>query len=159
MVNKPFVITEDIKEFNANIIVVNSLKCAGDKNGSATLNINGGKPPYNVTWNIGELKGTELSNLKKGKYIASITDSQGKSISTSLELIEPEEIKGQISVVQIPDLDSLNGKVTITVSGGTAPYSILWDNGEMGDNANALTGGTHKVTVRDTNECEIVTSF
>jgi outer membrane protein OmpA-like peptidoglycan-associated protein len=76
-----------------------------------------------------------------------------------LELIEPEEIKGQISVVQIPDLDSLNGKVTITVSGGTAPYSILWDNGEMGENANALSGGSHKVTVKDTNQCEIITSF
>jgi outer membrane protein OmpA-like peptidoglycan-associated protein len=159
IVNKPFVITEDIKDFNANILVVNALKCAGDKNGSATLNINGGKPPYTVKWNLSELTGTELINLKKGKYIASITDSQGKSVSTSLELIEPEEIKGQISVVQIPDLDSLNGKVTITVSGGTAPYSILWDNGEMGENANALSGGSHKVTVKDTNQCEIITSF
>jgi hypothetical protein len=159
VVNKPFVITEDIKEFNANILVVNSLKCAGDKNGSATLNINGGKPPYTVTWNLADLKGTELINLKKGKYIASVADSQGKSISTSMELSEPEVIKGQITVVQIPDLDSLNGKVTISVSGGTAPYSMIWDNGEIGENANSLSGGSHKVTLKDTNQCEIFTSF
>lgn len=159
VVNKPFVITEDIKDFNANILVVNSLKCAGDKNGYAKLNINGGKPPYNIKWNLSELTGTELINLKKGNYIASITDSQGKSISTSLEFTEPEVIKGQINVVEIPALDSLNGKVTLSVSGGTAPYSILWDNGEMGENAYALSAGPHKVTVKDTNQCEIITSF
>jgi outer membrane protein OmpA-like peptidoglycan-associated protein len=159
VVNKPFIITEDIKDFNANILVVNLLKCAGDKNGSATLNINGGKPPYNITWNLSDLKGTELINLKKGKYIASITDSQGKSISTSVELSEPEVIKGQISVVKIPELDSLNGSVSISVSGGTAPYSMIWDNGEMGENAISLSGGSHKVTIKDANQCEMVTSF
>lgn len=158
-VNKPFVITEDIKEFNARIVVTDDLKCAGDKNGAARLIINGGKPPYAITWNIPDLKDTIITQLKKGTYMANITDSQGKTISTTLELPEPEAIKSQISVVQLPDLDSINGKVTVMISGGTEPYTILWDNGESGEGANALPGGKRTVTVRDTNNCLLNTSF
>lgn len=158
-VNKPFVITEDIKEFNASILVSNSLKCAGDNNGSATLNINGGKPPYAIKWNDANLKELEISNLRKGRYSATITDVQGKSVSASLDLKEPDPLKAQISIVQIPDMDSLNGKVSITVSGGTSPYYILWDNEETGEVASLLSAGKHSVTIRDTNNCEFKTSF
>lgn len=158
-VNKPFVITEDIKEFNANILVTNSLKCAGDNNGSATLNIKGGKPPYAIAWNAVGLKDLEISNLKKGKYTASITDSQGKNITATLDLMEPQALNAQISIVQIPDLDSLNGKVSVMVSGGTNPYKIIWDNGEMGEMANLLSSGKHSVIIRDTNNCEFKTYF
>ena len=158
-VNKPFVITEDIKEFNANILVTNFLKCAGDNNGSATLNINGGKPPYTITWNVAGLKDLEISNLKKGIYIASITDSQGKSISASLDLKEPEVINAQFTIVQIPNLDSLNGLVNVAISGGTSPYKTVWDNSEIGESAKMLSGGKHFITIKDTNNCEFVKSF
>jgi outer membrane protein OmpA-like peptidoglycan-associated protein len=36
---------------------------------------------------------------------------------------------------------------------------MIWDNGEIGENANSLSGGSHKVTLKDTNQCEIFTSF
>jgi outer membrane protein OmpA-like peptidoglycan-associated protein len=157
--NKPFVITEDIKDFNANIRVTSSLKCAGDTDGTADLLINGGKPPYKIVWNTPGLKDTEISNLKKGRYIAIISDSQGKSISASLELQEPEALKAQISVIQTPQLDSLDGKVSLAITGGSEPYRVVWDNGETGPEANMMAAGKHTVIVKDTANCELKTSF
>jgi outer membrane protein OmpA-like peptidoglycan-associated protein len=158
-VNKPFVIVEDIKEFTAYIALTDTLKCAGDNHGAARLIINGGKPPYAISWNVAGIKDTLITQLKAGNYVASVTDSQGKSISARLELLEPEKITSQISIVQTPDLDSLNGKATVSISGGTAPYSIVWDNGEYGNSANALSGGKHTITIRDTNHCQFITTF
>ena len=39
------------------------------------------------------------------------------------------------------------------VSGGTAPYSYLWSNGETTDDVANLTAGIYTITVTDDNNC------
>lgn len=44
-----------------------------------------------------------------------------------------------------------NGTATVTASGGDAPYTYLWDNGDVTAMADSLSPGTYTVTVYDAN--------
>jgi hypothetical protein len=46
-----------------------------------------------------------------------------------------------------------DGSLSITVTGGTGPYTYLWENGNATDNNDALAAGTHSllVTITDNN--------
>ncbi|MCA0154530.1 SprB repeat-containing protein, partial [Winogradskyella vincentii] len=52
-----------------------------------------------------------------------------------------------------------NGEATVAVSGGTAPYSFLWSNGQTTATATGLSDTTHSVTVTDANGCQLTQSI
>lgn len=51
-----------------------------------------------------------------------------------------------------------NGSITVALSGGTSPYTYLWNNGATTQNRTGLTAGTYTVTVTDANGCTGTTS-
>ena len=58
--------------------------------GSATLVINGGTPPYTILWDNGNI-GTSIHNLGGGDYSASVTDYYGDFvITTTCVLAQPQ---------------------------------------------------------------------
>lgn len=57
--------------------------------GSLTLNITGGTPPYDVTWNNGESSPT-ISNLAAGSYSATIIDYYGDYTASTTCVVESE---------------------------------------------------------------------
>lgn len=48
-----------------------------------------------------------------------------------------------------------NGTANVTISGGTAPYTILWSNGAATANLTNLCAGTYTVQVTDNGGCSI----
>ena len=54
--------------------------------------------------------------------------------------------------------DTGDGTATVTVSGGTAPYSYLWSNGQTGATADGFSDETASVTVIDAIGCTAVDS-
>src|SRR5690606_39357106 len=51
-----------------------------------------------------------------------------------------------------------DGSASITPSGGTSPYSYVWDNGSTSATPSGLSVGTYNVTVTDANGCTFNTS-
>lgn len=52
-----------------------------------------------------------------------------------------------------------NGTITLTVSGGTTPYTYIWSNGATTQNLTNVVVGTYSVTVKDSgNVCQKVLS-
>ncbi|MFS4494024.1 T9SS type A sorting domain-containing protein [Maribacter sp. 2308TA10-17] len=127
--------------------------CFGETTGSIDLTVSGGVMPYMYSWDNGAST-EDLSGLAAGTYIVTVTDGLGCEITESVTITEATELT--CSVVQDNPASSGNndGEATVTPSGGTAPYTYLWDNGETTQTATTLNGGLHTVTVTDDNGCE-----
>lgn len=71
---------------------VKHVSCYGQSDGSITLSLRGGTPPYTINWQDISSTTTTRSGLKAGSYKALITDTRGCSTSVTLTLREPRPI-------------------------------------------------------------------
>lgn len=91
------------------------------------------------------------------------------SVNALLALVNSIEVYGSYvdSTIQIEgtvidetSIGSSDGSITVTVSGGTPPYSYMWSpNGEITDTISGLSPGTYLVTVTDALSCEATSEF
>jgi SprB repeat len=99
-------------------------------NGSISLSIYGGLPPYSIVWDSVQSQEATIYNLSTGIYTATVTDGVGCSIVKKVILASP--IQATVAV-KPPLCHNLFGMMVAGVSGGVAPYSYLWSNGTTND--------------------------
>lgn len=66
--------------------------------------------------------------------------------------IECGSLTCEVSITEDPCVDS-SGDATVSVDGGTAPYTYLWNTGDTSITVGTLPGGTWTVIVTDANGC------
>ncbi|NPA67671.1 MAG: T9SS type A sorting domain-containing protein [Chlorobi bacterium] len=127
----------------------------GEQNGAINLTVFTSFSPYNITWNNGETT-ENLNYLSEGEYIVTITDAENCTLKDTF-IIENQSGDFQISnAVSIEETcGNGTGSIDITVSGGAAPYSYEWSNGETTQDIANLHAGSYTVTVSDANNCSI----
>lgn len=133
-------------------LAVNPAVCTSN-NGSISISPSGGTAPYSFLWNTGATS-PSITNLSPGNYSVTVTDSNGCSESSGN--ISVSNANSTITITpQIMPAKCIgdNGAITLTLSGGTAPYSFLWSNGEVTQNLNSLATGSYSVDVTDANGC------
>lgn len=97
--------------------------------------------------------------LTQGKCFACIPQGQRKIVGLALLA----RIAGcgtdcfTIELSSTPDDTTCNGSATVTVTGGTGPFTYLWSNGSTLDTAIGLCAGTYSVVVIDTETACAVT--
>lgn len=141
----------------ATINVDNQVSCNGANDGQASISVTGGTTPYSYLWSTGATTST-VSNLAPGTYSITVTDSNGCSAIDSITITEPAALSGVTTSSNVSCNGSNDGSGTVTVSGGTAPYSYLWSNGHTGATLDTVAAGTYTVTVTDANGCTIIDS-
>src|SRR5690606_25274181 len=114
--------------------------------------------PYTYLWNNGETTPT-ISGLVAGNYSVGITDANGCTVSQSFNITQPTALTASTSQSNIACNGEDTGVASITVSGGVAPYTYLWSNGETTAAITGLTAGTYTVDVTDANGCTLTRSF
>ena len=72
---------------------------------------------------------------------------------SGVTVLEPTVLTSTVSSMDALCNGSSDGSATVTTSGGTAPYTYLWDDGQTTAMAGALTAGSYTVTVTDANGC------
>ncbi len=135
-----------------NASVVNVSGCHNDANGSATLNPSGGTPPYSYVWSTGETTAT-ITGLSAGSYSYTITDSQGCVRMGSLGILNMPPVIATVDVQSSLCFGDSDGAASLTVMGGTPPYTYLWSNGATTATITGLMGGPYSYTVTDANGC------
>ena len=153
----------DLSGVTATIIDQNNVSCNGVCDADATVQGNGGNPPYTYLWDD---PGTQIDSMATGlcagTFNVTVTDLNGCFSVASVVITEPIVLTASISSSNDVNCNSGNdGNASVTPSGGTSPYIYLWDGGATPlDSTNTgLIAGTFNVTVTDINGCTSTTSI
>jgi PKD repeat protein len=134
--------------------------CFGYNNGSVSVNVNGGTPPYTYQWNNGA-NVNYINHQTAGNYNVTITDANQCTTVFNTTLTQPTELTADIiDYTQQPLCGNSNdGMVMVTTNhGGTPPYLYNIGNGNQTNNQfNNLQAGTYQVTVTDAHGCTATT--
>jgi hypothetical protein len=132
------------------------VSCFNGSNGTAKVTITGGTGPYTIEWDssAGGQTIDTVSGLRAGTYNVTILDAGGCTYIATATITQPSPIS-----VSLVDEDILcNGgtsSISFTVSGGTAPYSYIWNNGASNDTLLNQPAGIYCVIVTDDNGCTV----
>jgi len=122
--------------------------CFGGSNGSVTVTASGGTPGYNYNWGGGVLTSGQ-TNLPPGPYTVTVTDNNGCTSLSFANLTAPAAISIVPATTSVACNGGNNGTLTLTVTGGTSPYTFDWGGGVTSQNRNNLVAGSYTVTVTD----------
>jgi len=119
-------------------------------NGTATATPSG-LPPYTWDW-VGSQTTETIGMLTPGDYPVTVTDALGCTGTASVTLAAPDSI---VIAVNAPSIlcSEETGIVAAVASGGTPPYSYLWQSGQADSLLTGAGAGTHTVTLTDANGC------
>lgn len=141
------------------LAISTSSSSCGNSDGSITIDdVLGGSPLYTYLWSNNSTN-VSIANLSSGAYSVTVTDALGCSLSEIVTI--SDEGAPSISLVAKEDVKCNggdNGSIQISASGGVAPYSYNWENGNASATMFNLTAGSYLVTVSDNNGCEAVES-
>jgi gliding motility-associated-like protein len=134
------------------------VSCNGGNDGFSSVNIVGGTGPYTFDW---DLSGTSVStlqaanNLIAGSYLVTVTDANGCTDQINIIITEPNPLAVVATPVDADCFGANTGSASVSVLGGTAPYSYQWTDGalQQTDTAFSLIAGSYDVTVTDTLGC------
>ena len=141
-------------QINANITTTNT-NCNSVCNGAAVVHPSAGIPPYTYAWSTGAVD-TMVTGLCSGTYTVIVTDSAGCNSATPFTILPAPDVLSN-AVITNANCGECNGQVTLAPSGGAAPYTFLWGDGDTANTQNNLCAGLHSVTVTDSTGC--VTNF
>ena len=127
--------------------------CHGDNDGSASMTASGGTAPYTYSWDNGATT-SSISGLAPGTYVGTATDANGCTTVQMVTITEPTALTSTVvSTVDATGAGASDGSATVSASGGTAPYTYLWSDGQTTATATGLSAGTYTVTITDANGC------
>jgi hypothetical protein len=130
---------------------VSNVSCFGGNDGSIDANPNG-VAPFNYVWSNGA-SSEVISGLTAGSYSVTVTDANGCIASATFEVGQPlAPLAATIS--STPALCfALDGTAGVNVSGGTAPYTYLWNNGGSTSMISGVAAGSYSVLITDNEGC------
>jgi len=126
-------------------------------NGSISTSMIGGSPPYTYAWSNGT-NAPNPNNLCAGNYQVSVTDSSGCFTSNTLHLISPAAPVINIdTIINVPCVGLSTGGITVSASGGVAPYTYSWNTtpAQTDSAATGLQRGMYMITVTDNIGCSV----
>ena len=141
---------------------VKPISCNGESDASIDLNLMGGVSPISVIWSDDASAGVQRNNLAAGTYTVTILDSDINQcpIEKTFIITNPPAIAVSTVVVNAEDCDIANsGSINLDVSGGTAPYTFLWNTNATTEDLNNIPQGDYSVIITDANGCSLEREF
>jgi hypothetical protein len=141
----------------------------GETVSSIDLSVVGGTGPYKYQWSNGATT-EDLLFLAVGTYSVTVTDAFGRKATATVNIINPRNPTPTV-ICDIALTSKLTqaepwygswpggaGAIDLTVSGGTAPYTYLWNTGATGQDIAQAAPGVYSVTVTDAKSCKATTT-
>jgi hypothetical protein len=126
----------------------------GQNTGGVSLNAAGGSGQLFYQWSPGGQQTSSLSGLSAGNYSVQITDITGcdTTVGFSVPSVNPSI---SLSTSSVDETNGCDGSATVTVTGGTGPFTYQWNDQNQQSTSTAvnLCAGSYIVTVSDVSGC------
>lgn len=125
--------------------------------GTATVDLTtGGTPGYTYQWDATAGAGVDsfATNLTPGNYNVTIADANGCDTTVTITVPNTPGVIG--SLVNSTDASCFgmcDGTAEASATGGVAPYSFAWSNGDNTALTTTLCAGNHYCVVTDASGC------
>ena len=141
-------------------LITQDVICYGDSNGIAISNPSGGtgNGTYSFLWSTMDTT-PSLSDLTAGQYTVVVEDQNLCQLTTTFNIIEPNPINLVINQTDPVCYGYSNGFASVVPNGGNPSYTYLWNNGHTGQTINNLSSGPISVTVSDSLNCQVSSTF
>ncbi|MEL6253678.1 MAG: gliding motility-associated C-terminal domain-containing protein [Bacteroidota bacterium] len=146
----------DAPEIFSSLNLINPISCQGLADAEVEALISGGIPGYIFTWSAGASSSNIASNIPAGMLYLEVSDNNGCIKEDSLLINEPPSLDVSASGQDVSCFGLNDGQVSALVSGGTPPYSYVW-NKNPGLNTPTLLNrlaGNYEIEVTDANGCQ-----
>ena len=135
----------------------NVTTCNGGNDGTAVVEPSGNAAPVTYLWSNNATT-QAISGLVAGVYTVTVTETPTCTAVASVTVTEPSAVTITCSKTDVTTAGGNNGTASVTVNGGTSPYTYLWSNNATSASITGLTAATYTVTVTDANGCTKVCS-
>lgn len=133
-----------------------SVLCHGLSTGGIDVTVVGGTPAYTYLWSNG-FTTEDLLGVQAGVYGLVATDAAGCTVQATYQITQPgSQLGATLTPVNTSCYGGNDGSVTAAGVGGTAPYTYLWSDANIGATDSLLAAGLYVVTVTDSNSCQYV---
>jgi gliding motility-associated-like protein len=137
-----------------------SVNCFGQTTGQASVVVTGGTPGYTYSWAPTGGTNSTANNLTGGTYTVTVTDANGCTAQGTATVASPPQLTATINpntVVHVNCFGQNTGCATVTVAGGTQPYTYFWSSNPAQYTAQAcnLFAGNYTCQVTDANGCTV----
>lgn len=158
------VLIKESTQINFDFYIINNSACYGNL-GKIYITGLTGTPPFTYQWSNGETT-PYITGLTAGIYSVQVTDGLGCTIFPKFGVVGNA---GQLDIINVttqnPDCQNGLGSISLTISGGSAPYNFSGSNGVsqlvFTDNYTFtnLAGGNYSFLVTDAGLCTTTTSI
>ena len=133
----------------------NPTTCYGYNDGSVYVTMSGGIPPYQILWNTGDTSDF-VNNIPAGVYFVTITDHNNCTKTSYAIISQPSKLSYNVdSLKNFVCFNSSSGFISLSVSGGNHPYTILWNTNDSTFTIQDLYPGIYSFTITDNNNCNL----
>ena len=131
----------------------NNISCNGFSDGSIDIQLSGGTTPYTYYFNGSIITNTNITGIIAGIYKDSIIDNNGCIFTETITLIEPTILNSIILTSNISCNGICDGTISTQITGGTSPYTYLWNNSLTTNNLDSLCPDIYNLSLTDNNSC------
>lgn len=131
-----------------------------NSNGTLTVNAKGGVPTYRYVWKrfnkpYTETRNKTITDLVDGIYQVEVIDANENKAVGTYTLTYPDPLYLKVTKSEMTCSAPNGGQATAIVSGGTPPYTYLWNTGHTDAHITGLSAGKYFVTVSDSRGCSV----
>jgi gliding motility-associated-like protein len=147
-------ITQPLAVLAGSITTQTSVSCSGAGDASVTVAGSGGTSPFMYSLNGGtyQASGT-FNNLAGAVYTIRVQDANLCTANIPVTIIEPAVLSILSDVVNASCPGVSDGTITLTITGGTQPYSVIWNDNITTQDRIDVTDGSYSVVATDKNGC------
>lgn len=130
-----------------------AVSCFDGEDGIGEVLVSGGTLPYSFSWSSGSTTNISSGN-RSGMVLVSIADGNGCILEDSIFIPQPDSLSAIGLVLENVRCNGAStGRARVQITGGTFPYTTLWNQTLTGDSVGGLAAGVIPVLVTDANGC------